>query len=67
MEKWKIIALKDTNSDGFRKLIEENCLEAKEIAEEYFNPLIVSNIILCKLKYLKEKETDKVKRECVNV
>jgi len=55
MERYNIIGLREQYPKELDKLLDDDCAEAKEINKGYSNPLIVANIIKCRIKCLEEK------------
>jgi hypothetical protein len=56
-ELYKIIGLRDIDKDikkEFRNFADKDSIEAQQIKNGYTNPLIVANIIQCRLKCLEE-------------
>jgi len=56
-EVYKIIGLRDIDDDinkEFHNYIKEGSLEAQQIRDGYTNPLIVANILKCRMRCLEE-------------
>jgi hypothetical protein len=55
MKLYEIIGKREQNMDMFDNLVKENNREALECVRGFKNPLIVSNIIKCRMKCLEDK------------
>ena len=55
MKIYKIIGMREQLKKDFLKLAKSECLEAQQIKKGYTNPLVISNIIKCRAKCLKDK------------
>jgi hypothetical protein len=61
-ELYKIVGLRDIDSnvrEDFMKFIESDSPEAEQIRNGYTNPLIVANILRCRVKCLEDVCLDK--------
>ena len=54
MEIYKILGMRENNKEEFHKLVAEGNAEAKEISNGYSNPIVVANVLKCRVKCLED-------------